>query len=225
MTPTLSEPAPLLNLSKPQKRRRGYGPCLPTLVLVSDATRLADPLAAARQLPRGAAILLRHYKDPERKALAFRLAALARRRGLVFIVAAADAAGVRLGLACRADGFHLPRGAWGSHAPSLVRLFGKIQRKGRRQLLVTAAAHSKRALGRAAGLGADAVFLSPVFATKSHPGRRPLGLLRFSAMVRQSRLPVYALGGITGSSLRRLSGIPVAGIGAIAGLAFPSSGH
>jgi len=194
---------------------------LPQLVLVTDATRLADPLDPARQLPRGAAVLLRHYNDPERKALAFRLAALCRRQGLIFIVAAVDAAGVRLSLACHADGVHLPRGSWGGHAPSLCRLFGRTPRKHRRRLLITAAAHSHRALARAAGLGADAVFLSPVFATQSHPGRAPLGLLRFSAMVRQSRLPVYALGGITQSSLRRLSGIDIAGIGAIGGLAFP----
>ncbi|MBT4769999.1 MAG: thiamine phosphate synthase [Rhodospirillaceae bacterium] len=220
---TLSERISLLNLSRPEKRRRRQGPSLPPLVLITDATRLADPLNPAQQLPKGAAVLLRHYNDPGRKALAFQLAALCRRKGLIFIVAAADAAGVRLGLACRADGFHLPRGSWGGHAPSLCRLFGKIPRKDNRRLLITAAAHSNRALGRAASLGADAVFLSPVFATQSHPGRQPLGSVRFSAMVRRSRLPVYALGGITSSSLRRLSGIKIAGIGAIGGLAFTAA--
>ena len=44
---------------------------------------------------------------------------------------------------------------------------------------------------------ADALVLSPVFATRSHPGAPPLGPLRFRLLARQARVPVIALGGMT----------------------------
>ncbi|MBM3519127.1 MAG: thiamine phosphate synthase, partial [Alphaproteobacteria bacterium] len=48
---------------------------LPALVLLSDSLRLPDPLPAAACLPRGAAVILRHYDDPKRPALALALGA------------------------------------------------------------------------------------------------------------------------------------------------------
>ena len=62
--------------------KRAAGSPLPALVLMTDSARLADPLPAARALPAGSAVILRHYGAPDREALARRLAALARRRGL-----------------------------------------------------------------------------------------------------------------------------------------------
>jgi thiamine-phosphate pyrophosphorylase len=44
--------------------------------------------------------------------------------------------------------------------------------------------------------GAALVFLSPVFATRSHPEAQPLGPDGFDALARQTRLPVIALGGM-----------------------------
>ena len=72
--------------------------------------------------------------------------------------------------------------------------------------------------------GADAVLVSPVFPTASHPGGRTLGLLRFARLARASRLPVYALGGISAASQRRLKNLPIAGIAgisAVAGIRLP----
>ena len=42
----------------------------------------------------------------------------------------------------------------------------------------------------------DAFLLSPVFLTKSHPDRTQLGVSRVVELVRQSKIPIYALGGI-----------------------------
>jgi len=174
---------------------------LPALWLVTDTLRLPDPVAAAARLPRGAGVLFRHYDHPARAALAGRLAALCRHRGLVFLVAG-DA---RLATQVRAAGLHLPEARMKEATGGAARGCG----------LTTAAAHSRAALSRAAALGLDAVFLSPVFATRSHPGRAGLGAAGFARLARGARLPVYALGGITPANAHALTASGAAGVAAI----------
>jgi len=110
---------------------------------------------------------------------------------------------------CRARGLlllvagatHLPQG---------------LCRPGRRP--VTAAAHDAAALVAARRAGAQAVFLSPVFATASHPGAAPLGVLRFALLLRLARrlgLGVFALGGMDARAWRRLRPLRPDGYGAI----------
>lgn len=67
-----------------------------------------------------------------------------------------------------------------------------------------AAVHSLREIGRANLMHAGAVLLSPAFVTRSHPGARPLGLLRFRLLAARARMPVIALGGMTAKGARRL---------------------
>jgi thiamine-phosphate pyrophosphorylase len=74
----------------------------------------------------------------------------------------------------------------------------------RRGLLHLATAHDLRELGLAARLGADAVLLSPVFPTATHPGGAVLGPVRFRLLAQQSAVPVIALGGMTASHARAL---------------------
>jgi thiamine-phosphate pyrophosphorylase len=196
MAGTLAKQARRLNARAP----RGRG--LPALLLLTDEARLPDPCGAAARLPRGAGVILRHYGAPSRAALAARLAALCRRRGLKLLVAE----DWRLAAAVRAQGVHLPE---------------RPQRRFRPRpgWLVTAAAHSAPALVRAARLGADAALLSPAFPTRSHPGRPALGAVRFARLAHAAPLPVYALGGVNGENARRLRGaIGVAAIGALAEL-------
>jgi thiamine-phosphate pyrophosphorylase len=63
----------------------------------------------------------------------------------------------------------------------------------------------------------DAIFLSPVFTTESHPGRGALTPARSNAIAQDIAVPVYALGGITGRNAPLLHGF--AGIAAIGALA------
>ncbi|HLT77291.1 MAG TPA: thiamine phosphate synthase [Ferrovibrio sp.] len=186
-------------------------PKLPHRWLVTDAARLPDPLPAAARLSRGEGVLFRHYEWPraEREALAQELAALCRRRGLRLLVAGDPG----LALRCGADGLHLPEAM-------LVRAAGIAARHPR--WLVTAAAHGEAAIVRAARGGVDAVLISPVFPTGSHPGAVGLGVLRFAqlaAAARRRGLGVYALGGITRQTAQRLVRIPKNGTAAIAGMA------
>ena len=72
--------------------------------------------------------------------------------------------------------------------------------------------HSLHEIGRANRFGAEAVLLSPVFPTRSHPGARPLGPLRFRMLAKRSTVPVIALGGINRRSALRLKGFTWAAI-------------
>jgi thiamine-phosphate pyrophosphorylase len=65
-------------------------------------------------------------------------------------------------------------------------------------------AHSLRELKGAETAGARLIFLSPAFATRSHPAARPLGPVRFGLIARQARVPVIALGGVDARNARRL---------------------
>lgn len=180
---------------------------LPPLFMVTDTERMADPLAAARALPRGSGVILRHYDDPDRELLARALGRLARQRGLVLLVAGDGRLAARSGAA----GLHLPQ--------ALVNE-ARRWRLQRPRWLITAAAHDPAALRRAASAGADAALLSPAFATASHPGATALGAMRFVAWTRASPIPVYALGGIDDATAKRLAGsgaIGIAAVGAFAG--------
>ncbi len=103
-------------------------------------------------------------------------------------------AGAAAGMRRRdADGLHRPQWRTG-HA------------RGRypRPALLSAAAHDLPGLVAARRAGAGLVFLSPVFATRSHPGARTLGPVRFGLLARQAKLPVVALGGMDEARFKRL---------------------
>src|SRR5690606_26143148 len=60
-----------------------------------------------------------------------------------------------------------------------------------------ASCHSAEDLRVAERLGADFAVLGPVLHTPSHPEQEPLGWEALQAALAGSRLPVYALGGMT----------------------------
>jgi thiamine-phosphate pyrophosphorylase len=133
---------------------------------------------ALERLPRGAGIVFRHYSlpRPARRALFAEVKEIARRRRLLLVVAGAPLPG--------GDGVHNRRGAG----------------------IRTASAHNLRELRAAERSGADLVFLSPVYATRSHPGAVPLGPRRFALIAHQARVPVIALGGMDATRFRNLGG-------------------
>ncbi len=84
-------------------------------------------------------------------------------------------------------------------------------------LLLTTSAHSQHALLRAQLMPVDAVFLSPIFATRSHPDRVSLTPVRANLVAKQIRKPLYGLGGIDTRNSALLRGF--AGLAAIGALA------
>ena len=172
----------------------------PVLWLFTDTARLPDPRPAAARLPRGiSGVVLRHDSHPNRVAIGRDLARICRIRGLALVVAG----DVRLAAALGA-GVHLRGGRW----PGPLRLGG----------IVTSSAHSLADLRRARRNGATIAFLSPAFATASHPGEPALGACRWAGLAGRAGLPVAALGGIGGDSVRLLPRARCHGVGAIGAL-------
>jgi len=166
------------------RRRQPGKSALPRIWLISDARNDAVLERSIAKLPRGSGLVFRHYHlPPEARHARFdRLSKLIRRRGGV-IVLAGDA---RMARRWRADGYYGEPG--GSAANGLVRLLTVHDMRE----LAHAHAHAHvSAADRAAAL------ISPVFATRTHPGGTTLGVARFASLARLSRLPVVALGGMT----------------------------
>jgi thiamine-phosphate pyrophosphorylase len=172
---------------------------LPALIAMTDPLRLPDAVGLAARLPRGVALIERtRCTDP-------RLATLCRRRGVLLVAAGAAIRALALG----ADGLHL------RDHPDRRASEARAWRRRQPERLIFAAAHSGRSLRAAVAAGADAILLSPVFPTASHPGAPTLGITRFRLIARQSARPVYALGGVTprtACGLRTTRAIGIAGI-------------
>lgn len=149
-------------------------PALPRLWLISDARNDARLERALRRLPRGSGFIFRHYhlSPAARRARFAALARTARRYGHVVALAGDP----RMARRWHADA---------SYGPPLRTAMPRL-----------ATAHSQRELLQAVRSGAVAVFLSPVFATRSHRDAATLGALRFRVLARLSPLPVIALGGM-----------------------------
>lgn len=160
----------------------------PALWLLSDARNDAGLAQALKRLPRGSGFVFRHYHlpGPERLARFRQLQRIAQARGHVVVLADSALTAREWG----ADGVYgAPLGLW--------------PRRG--ELLQLAAAHSLRELAQAARKGADAVLLSPAFATRTHPGAPWLGAVRFRLLAARSAVPVIALGGMNSRTARRLA--------------------
>jgi len=141
--------------------------------------RLGDGLwTALRRLPRGSGVVFRHYATPagERRALFRRVVRVARARGLLVI-----RAGARVG-------------------------FGENGIHGAGRGLRTAPAHDRREAVAAMRRGADVLFVSPVFATRSHPGATGLGQRTARKIVQGLPVVVIALGGMDARRFRTLIG-------------------
>jgi thiamine-phosphate pyrophosphorylase len=157
---------------------------LPTRWLMTDERQGDSLWRALARLPRGSGIVFRHHATPprERRALYDRVRRIARARGLTLILAGPPS----LAIAWGADGAH-------ARPP---------HRRAARLLLHTAPAHDAREV--IAARAADLLFVSPVFATRSHPGAPALGPRRHAALVRLARQPVAALGGMNASRARHI---------------------
>jgi len=193
----------LAKLASPLNWRHRNNDRLPQFFLLTDVHRLADPSEVLARMPRGGAVILRHPDRIELARLARRVIPRAHRFGLKVLLAGDARLAIRLG----ADGAHLSE-AQARRGP--LRLA-----KAKPDFLITAAAHSRRALWRATRAGADLSLLSPVFASVSHPGAHSLGVLRFLGVAQSSPVPVVALGGITHKNARRLRADGVWGLAAI----------
>lgn len=161
---------------------------VPTRWLFTDE-RMGDGLwRALERLPRGGGVVFRHYATPagERRRMFAKVVRIGRRRGLTVV---------------RAGGVPM-RGEDGVHG-----------RRG--QGLVTWPAHDRIEAIRGARAGAKVIFVSPMFATRSHPGSKSCRPVRAALTARGLGVAVMALGGMNEARFRRVRGLGFAGFGAI----------
>ena len=147
---------------------------LPRLWLMTDERQGERLWEALERLPRGSGVVFRHHG-----------LAPAERRKLFDRVR--KVARRRRLLLLAAGGLH----ADGVHG-------------GRGGGFRSASVHNLRELRTAERSGAALVFLSPAFPTRSHPGARALGPVRFGLISAQAKVPVIALGGVDARKARRL---------------------
>lgn len=194
------------------KNARGMRIKLPHRLALTDAIRAPDPFALLALMPSGSGLIWRAYDETVTRETLTTLKAAARARGIMLWRARKgqhhqQGASVNI---------HLPEHAL--RVPLTDDVYAK-RRRATPHCRVTAAAHSRRALIAAARAGVDAVLISPVFPTRSHPDGPSLGVTRFATLAHFARslgLEVYALGGITDADkIRRLISSGATGIAGI----------
>ncbi|WP_246623730.1 thiamine phosphate synthase [Sphingomonas colocasiae] len=152
---------------------------------------------ALETMPRDGGIVFRHYSlDPTaRRAVFEQVRHVARRRGLMLLLAGPPSQARIWG----ADGAH-----------------GRFSRIKAGTMILSAPVHDGAELRRARH--ADLIFVSPVFATRSHPGVKGLGMAGFRPLLAQSGKPVIALGGMNARRAERVMKSGAYGWAAIDGL-------
>lgn len=159
------------------------------LWLFTDFLREPDPLPAIARLPPGlAGVVFRHDGAPDRAGLAARVAKFCRARRLALVVAGDARLAAKLGAGLHLRGGRRPVGA-------------------ARPGLITSSAHNVPEILAARRAGAKILFISPAFATASHPGGRALGPVRWRRLARRAGpCFAFALGGISGQKINELAG-------------------
>jgi thiamine-phosphate pyrophosphorylase len=158
---------------------------LPKIWLMTDP-RLGDVIPVIAQLPRRSGIVFRHYGVANRRLL-FRSVRSAARKGNHVLILADTPQRARTW------------GADGAHNRSTLRSCG----------LRTMAVHNAREAMLAKRMRADLVFVSPVFATRSHPGSRTLGRTKLGLVARGQK--TIALGGMTAKRFKSLVALKIYG--------------
>jgi thiamine-phosphate pyrophosphorylase len=122
--------------------------------------------------------VFRHYHlpEPKRRARFEELGFLCRLAGHMVVLSGTSDAALEWG----ADGVYGP-------APKLAP---------REPLLRLATVHGLLEIDRAERHGVDAMFLSPVFPSRSHPGRAGMGKENFLLLAGKATRPIIALGGM-----------------------------
>jgi 8-oxo-dGTP diphosphatase len=164
---------------------------LPVLYAISNVQALGVDNFMQRMdsaLQKGLRLVQLREKNLSReslRALALRVRALAHSYGAKVLLNSDVALAIELGM----DGVHL-------NATQLAALCERPEME-----WCAASCHSAAELRRAEALGCDFAVLSPVLPTPSHPGALHLGWENFASIAAGASIPVYALGGLSASTM------------------------
>lgn len=154
----------------------------PRAWLMTDERMGEELWSAIDRLPAGSGIVFRHHATlpVARAKLAERIAGICHRQSLTLAVAGDPSLARSVG----ADLVHNPSRS--------------------SELPFSRSIHSMGEAEAAKAEGTALVFVSPVFVTRSHPEREPLGVAKASAIVRAAGVPAIALGGMTALKFTQL---------------------
>jgi thiamine-phosphate pyrophosphorylase len=139
---------------------------------------------ALDKLPEGSGVVFRHYSlaQAERRRAFDRVRGMVGSKACLLVLAGPPSLAALWG----SDGSH---GWEGAGDPNLV---------------TSLSVHNAKEMEAANRLKPDLVFISPVFETRSHPGKPALGLEGLSALAALATMPAVALGGMNGTRAKEL---------------------
>jgi thiamine-phosphate pyrophosphorylase len=176
---------------------------LPKIFFFTDRKRLDDVFEVVTNLPKNSAVIIREYdlNFTKRLNFALKIRDIAKKNSLKILVGK-DA---KLAAKIKADGLHL----------SDLEGFRRFNHYLNKNLLVSYSCHSEKSIRKAQKYGCNLIFYSPIFPTKSHPNQKAIGVLALRKLTLKTKIPIYALGGVSIQNIKILRNSRVAGFGGI----------
>ncbi|WP_409432739.1 N-acetyltransferase [Litorimonas sp. RW-G-Af-16] len=179
---------------------------LSPFVFMTDPERIVDPIAIAQKLPKGAAIIYRHFGADHRHSAAQALRKVTLERQQQFLI------GADIGLAkmVKADGVHLRR-------EDGLAVAEKLRKQHPDWIISMAGLKGPQDYDGDLSV-LDALFISSIFPSRSPSAGEAIGVGKLSELTRTLPVPIYALGGVTSATAAKLIGSGAAGLAAIDGI-------
>lgn len=185
---------------------RAHKTVLSPFVFMTDPQRALDPIAAAKNLPKGTAVIYRHFGHENHERVAEQLRGVTFEKDQQFLIGHDPELAMKVG----ADGVHFRRDEalrapmiWRQRCPdwiiSMAGLKGAQTYSGDLSVL-------------------DGLFISSVFYSKSPSAGDPIGVDVLKKICDDLEVPVFALGGVKPSTAPKLIESGAAGLAGIDGL-------
>ena len=170
---------------------------LPKVIIIFDDESFDKKKLLKLKIPKKSAFLLRSYETKKRKKIAKQLLNFCKMKKIKLLIGS----DIKLAEDINADGIHFPEYMVKKNKINWTYIKNV---KSNKKWIITTAAHNIQSLKKAEELNIDAALLSPVFPSKSHPNNKSLGLNKFLKIVKKTKLPIYALGGINIKNVKLL---------------------
>lgn len=175
---------------------------LPIVIYLTDNNKSKNPVSIVSKLPKKSLIIIRDYSIKNRESHIKRIFKIAKSYNHYVLVAKDPI----LAKKTKADGIHLPE-----HCISKTRKYRKLFPS----WIITNACHSTKSAINAYKSNADAILLSPIFATSSHPKKNAINIDIIKFISNKINIPIYALGGINNKTITNLKRSKIKGVAAI----------
>ena len=170
---------------------------LPKVIIIFDDESFDKKKLLKLKIPKKSAFLLRSYETKKRKKIAKQLLNFCKMKKIKLLIGS----DIKLAEDINADGIHFPEYMVKKNKINWTYIKNV---KSNKKWIITTAVHNIQSLKKAEELNIDAALLSPVFPSKSHPNNKSLGLNKFLKIVKKTKLPIYALGGINIKNVKLL---------------------